>query len=994
MILLASLLLLYQQPSSGSLTLGVPQVQVQEENRFPSHIRELTYEVEVLGFLAQTTVTVAISNSSPLGQEVSLLQKLPPNSVVDGFQLGIEDVMVDGVVQEKHLARIGFDREKRKRVDPGLIEWVDHDLYRIRVFPISADKPRKIRFRYLTPLTESPKGSGFQLDFTKLDKRTKLEIVLHQKDRAVLPDVKGSFGASTAKNRFQKTWRMSAVGPALQPLHFLWPKGERPSLMVTRDLEAWHFALQTNVAKPAGKRLANPQRVAVFWDASGSRIHQAVAKEVEALFRLIAFRNPQHVALIRFRDRAEEPVLFEMTRSGKNALKQALTSVNYDGGSNLRGLRVPHQLGAEEVWMFTDGYDTLGLSRAEPFSSVPSFAFTTSSQSHLPFLEDWSQANQGKAILWRNPSEEKLLEIFSESSIHFDGLVPQTGDLLDHQFLHRPARRMVMAAGETTHFPSSFFLTWKLDGRKVLQHVDDLTDYSEAKPWFTRFAAGLTLQKLQFEPDYFRHEIVDLAHSHGLVSQHTSLIVFETLSQYASNGLIPPANAPFNSFEKNDLAPKKPDLEALKKRYFQEALGYWTYSKAESGFVLTLEELHSLPPIRNPWVALFRVPGIQPDKVNNGVNELGARNQVSRTSGQHLVKANDSQPDESLHHTRWAIEDVEFEPESDNPSHWKNVVQDLKSIKSDGKDPYVHYLKIKSRFATDPSFYYQVAHFFAELGEQELARRIVTNLLELANQDDRLLFATGMLCQVLTDYGLAEAAYEKLAKNRPEWPHPRMLVAQIQREKAVLLEKVNPKKAIGLYQRAFDGYQALLLAPWGELDEWDQAHFLRENRFPKILVPIVEELLWLQKRLETLGKNVNLILPSGFNASFEDIKANIRVMLWWGSENANLKLRVIEPLHVEKSVGNRSAYEKKSLLLNQNEGLGPALYRNRHAEPGQYQIGVTNWGSIFNDLLGPIYVKAEVWLNYGEPDEAYMMETLQLDPKRQGQIIILESIEW
>lgn len=1022
---------LYLFLPSNQMPLGVPQLQPQKGDANPSSIRQLDYQVEVLGFLAETTITLEITDPDQIRQEASFLLQLPAHSVVDGFQLGIGETMVDGVIQEKHLARIGFDREKRKRVDPGLIESVGHNLYRVRVFPISASMPRKLSLRYLAPLSRQGGADAYTLDLSGIDSKTKVTVSFLQRNGIAPPQLKGMESGTFERGENGFGWHLSATGPFRHQLDFHWQAGDRSSVMIAVDDDLWHYALRSKTAEKSGAAYARPATVAVFWDASNARNTMTVNRELEALSRLIAFRNPSSIVLIPFRDRPEQPKTFPNTRLGKGELEKVLANMVYDGGTNLHGLDLPDDLHADEVWIFTDGHDTLGFPSKTRHGAVPVFAFSASPQAQWPYLEHFCRTNGGQALFWSDISEQKLHRFFRKSESLPDTLATSDGALPESWISHSPATRTLFAAGEIASRPEGFFLRNGTTRQKVIGTVADLSKNAEAASWLTRFAAGRRLELLQLEADHQREAILELGETHGFVTPHTSLIVFETPQQYAANGLVPPANAPFDVSKMPDMAPTKEALAELKKIYFKGVARKWaTYNGENSDWLIT-----KLKSSKDPWSVLDTIPGIQADTTNLGGNEAqsesgsqsnfvspgqegatasyidsGSFSESGETT-EHMVVGAPMPTNETVSTGTASVLPVEvYSDDSDIPDeivdegsggelvassilNWSQVQAAVEEVRTSDQNPYETYLAFKAKYGGSPSFYYQVAHHFSEIGQPELARRIATNLLEQGWQDDRLLFAAGMLCHVLEDLDLAEVLYQKLAQNRPEWPQARMLVAQIQREKAIGFEKSDPKAAIHFYRRAFDLYQDLALAPWGRLDEWDQADFLEENRFPYIPITVVEEAFWIQMRLATLGEKVQLQLPPGFEATPEDIKADLRVLLWWDDENADLDLWVTEPGDVLVNYDTNPA-AGSGRILDQIEGLGPDIYRQKGGRYGTFTVQAKFYSTVFSQLLGPVYAKAEMWTRFGYPDEAYRVEIHRMDGATTMEPIQLDEVTW
>ncbi len=81
---------------------------------------------------------------------------LPAGAIVQGYALDINGRMVDGVPVPRQKARVAFEEEVRKQVDPGLVEWSGGNMFKTRVYPIPAGGTRTVRLRYSTVLPWMP----------------------------------------------------------------------------------------------------------------------------------------------------------------------------------------------------------------------------------------------------------------------------------------------------------------------------------------------------------------------------------------------------------------------------------------------------------------------------------------------------------------------------------------------------------------------------------------------------------------------------------------------------------------------------------------------------------------------------------------------------------------------------------------------------------------------------------------------------------------------
>lgn len=83
----------------------------------------MNVEVEVIGNVAETTMTMWFRNDSDRVLEGELVFPLQVDQTVSSYALEIEGEMREGVVVEKQRARIIFEDIVRQGITPGLVEW-------------------------------------------------------------------------------------------------------------------------------------------------------------------------------------------------------------------------------------------------------------------------------------------------------------------------------------------------------------------------------------------------------------------------------------------------------------------------------------------------------------------------------------------------------------------------------------------------------------------------------------------------------------------------------------------------------------------------------------------------------------------------------------------------------------------------------------------------------------------------------------------------------
>lgn len=139
---------------------------------------------------ATTHVTQEFQNSTGRPLEATYLFPLPPGASIDEFALWMNGKRETGKVLEKQEARRIYENIVRQTRDPGLIEYVDAQLFEARVFPIPANGRQKIELtfshlvdyanglhKYVYPMKTDQRATSTLEDFTLTVRiASKLEI--------------------------------------------------------------------------------------------------------------------------------------------------------------------------------------------------------------------------------------------------------------------------------------------------------------------------------------------------------------------------------------------------------------------------------------------------------------------------------------------------------------------------------------------------------------------------------------------------------------------------------------------------------------------------------------------------------------------------------------------------------------------------------------------------------------------------------------------------
>jgi hypothetical protein len=101
------------------------------------------------GFFRRVETTITFTNPNARVFAGELEFPIPDGATVCGYELEVNGSMVPGVVVPKEQARVAFENETKKGVDPGLVEHVKGNVWKTRIFPLAPNAPRKAMVAYI-----------------------------------------------------------------------------------------------------------------------------------------------------------------------------------------------------------------------------------------------------------------------------------------------------------------------------------------------------------------------------------------------------------------------------------------------------------------------------------------------------------------------------------------------------------------------------------------------------------------------------------------------------------------------------------------------------------------------------------------------------------------------------------------------------------------------------------------------------------------------------
>ena len=114
----------------------------------PLGIKYQRVSAEIIDGAAVTKVEQVFVNASPRQLEAHYVFPLPKGAALQDFYLWINGKKTKGEVLEKQKATEIYEGIVRRLQDPGLLEYIDSDAFRARVFPVPANGEQRIELTF------------------------------------------------------------------------------------------------------------------------------------------------------------------------------------------------------------------------------------------------------------------------------------------------------------------------------------------------------------------------------------------------------------------------------------------------------------------------------------------------------------------------------------------------------------------------------------------------------------------------------------------------------------------------------------------------------------------------------------------------------------------------------------------------------------------------------------------------------------------------------
>jgi hypothetical protein len=905
-------------------------------------VGSLSLDADVVGAIAEFTVTARFDNPSGETLEGEFAFQLPDGAVVTGYALDIAGGMIDGVLVEPLKAERAYEEKVRAGIDPGVAKVSRANVFSTRIFPIPSEGSRTIRLRFAAPI-HPERGLSFPLETAQPVGRYTVKLRGRAADDLPSLAVPGFAtplrGEATARNvRLDGEFRIDA------------PRGDARSF-VTRHASGQAFFQIVDAAQAQASVAPTGQRLRIYWDRSLSRRGHRLADERALLARYVAEARPVSVDLVVFNSSGART-----RRVAPEGLDAALRVVLYRGATSFSVLERIDVPAADVCLVFSDGVVTIDARRDfRPGCQV--FAITSARDADRGFLR--RVAGTADAVLRvGSVTEAGLLARLRGTGPRVLHARAADGRALPFASVEGGAGWAVV--GEA---PADGIVFLRIAGlesavverRYALKPARAAAFGGAAALWASDRIALLAAQ------DDGHAELLKLSRKFSVASPQLSFVVLEDPSDYVQAGIEPPASYPKESMQRYRQAKAEYDEERREEREsrLEEVVAAWEEQKRWWNTTFEREAKKIATPEKRP-VNAASVPAVVDSITAADIGRFpdsAAPESLQRVSGESLDEI-------AVTGMRAVGPDISVQLEA-----WNSERPYIKALEAAAPGETDRVLaREETKHGALPAFYFDVAEWLFRRKRVVEAVEMLLSALDLpvANEE-----TAAMVADRLQRYGRLDRAvwlYERMARESDDLPQPRRALALALARRAA---RATAPAARADLRRAVALLNDVVMTPW-------------DDRYDGVELIALTEVNRLLPKLREAGVT-EVALDPKLRALLD---VDLRVTLEWNTAATDMDLWIDEPTgerviysHPRSQIGGRLSNDMTS-------GFGPEEYLLRRAIPGEYAVSVNVYSSDAINPNGTTVITVRLIRDFGRGTQTEETMEVELEPAESGEKLI------
>lgn len=903
----------------------IPILEVENQKKHPVILQEAKIDTKILGNLATTTATYTFYNPSNRILEGNLTFPLPEGVSVSGYALDINGKLRNAVPVPKERAKEVFESIERRNVDPGIIEKVEGNNFRTRIYPLPEKGSRTIQITYHQELKNVASDYQYFLSFANATTIPKFNLKVWISETANVPKIlenpDGSFAFQKQGNQWIAEISKTNFTPA-ESLKVTIPKDQNSSHVVLQKAsgDKFYFAANVGLNFPM-KEKARSEKIAIIWDNSYSGSKRNKDKELQFLDAYFSDNKNVSVSLSLLNNTFEKTEDFTVSDGNWSVLKSKILNLKYDGGTDFGALKEMN--GVEEYLLFSDGISNFGdltIKFKKPLNSISS---TPTSDFNL--LKLLANQSGGNFINLNELDTQSAIKTYKRLPVRFLGfkenpnmqeLFPNIGSVISE-----PINIFGITTGNVGKLTAIFSV-----GNDRFEMPVDFSTAQQVENWqIAQFWAQRKINELELNSTQNRQEIKNISEQFGVVSKNTSLIVLDDINDYVKYKITPPQEL---------LADYQRIVSQNKGRIFEQRKNLLSKAFDKTRELKTWWNTDFTPVEKKEYPRVSNQSARDTANLRNleEVVITGALG-IKRNSVAREVSSSDEAIDiinsgRTIEKGKITLVDVESTAE---------YMKDFQNLQS-ADVIYQKYLENRSKHEKQVSYYFDISKLLFKKGDKALSLKVLSTLAELDLENEELYKTIYYLLKQRGHYDKELWITQKILEWRP-------FDAQSHRDYALAL--VDNKR----HQEALNIYKSLLY------QEFTDEISMRDNGIEEILIMEINNILKQNKNVD--GSKIDDRLKA-------DLPVDIRVVINWNKDNTDIDLWVTDPKGEDCSYQHKSTAIGGRLSNDFTQGFGPEQFLLKKAVKGKYKIKTNFFGERQNILSGPTTIMAEVYLYYSD----------------------------
>ncbi|HEY9003010.1 MAG TPA: VIT domain-containing protein [Mucilaginibacter sp.] len=522
-----------------------PQLTVDGKTNNGVKLQQLKVDVAIYGNVSRTTWQMIFYNTTSRILEGNLVFPLKDGVNVSRYVLDINGKMREAVPVDRGKGAVVFESVERRRVDPGLLEKVEGNTFRTRIYPINPHSTRTVIIGYEEEIPAVDNGNlKFTLPLNLKD--TVQDFLLNASviQNSTAPEPDKNNGENLQFDQHQNTYTASIKKNNYLPNHpvsFSIPKpADASEVMIQQQGNKYYYFINTTLqAQRIDKRV--PHKIGILWDASLSAAGRDAKKEFALLDAYFKKVSNIEVTLVTFSNSILKTKTYAINNGNWSDLQNELEHTTYDGATDFGKINLS-QYAVDEFLLMSDGHQTFG-EKTLKLTKTPVYCINSSVTADYSNLKLIALKSGGDFIDLVKDDNDKALLSLTTQSLRFLGVKSNEQTEENYPSLPVTVGRTFTMAGITRTPDQTIALQYGFGNKVSYEKTiafdlskDLVEDIDVAKLW-----AQKKIDELDINYNANRQDIESLGKRYGIVTRNTSLIVLETVNDYIQYDIEPPA---------------------------------------------------------------------------------------------------------------------------------------------------------------------------------------------------------------------------------------------------------------------------------------------------------------------------------------------------------------------------------------------------------------------------------------------------------------------